>query len=312
MRRVEQLIAQSRRATENQEFTESAGVQDEEFIQYLNDAQEDIQTIIQGTFPNIMLKEEIGSLISGQGGYDIPRDCFLGTRINQVEVTLSTTENFYVLRKASLRERINFKSGSPVFWIRNGSQFLLQPAPQASGQYRVTYQRTIPTLDIRRGTVDSVTFGAGNTIASLILKTDEPLDDQALIEQNFITIVDKNGSVKMQGIPVTDVSASTGTVTIEAGFVFEDGETIEAGDYALRGAYSTTNSQLPDICEKFLLEYCNTRILMRDSSADSVETGTLMAKIQETLRLAFAEPDADPDRITILDTQFLGLEDFYP
>jgi hypothetical protein len=94
--------------------------------------------------------------------------------------------------------------------------------------------------------------------------------------------------------------------------VFEPGESIDVGDYACRGDFSSTTSELPDVCEKYMLEYCNTRILVRDSQTDSADVAGILAKVQETLRLAFSEPSADPDRVPLLDVQFLGVEDYYP
>jgi hypothetical protein len=312
MRRVDQLITQSRRATENQEFTDSAGIQDEEFLEYLNNAQEEIHSVLQSTFPSILVNISSFSAVAGKEAYDIPRDVYLGTRIDQLEFSQSTEEAYYVLRKGSLKERISVDRGVPAFYIRNGSQLLIQPRPQSSGLFRISYQREIPRLDVRRGQVSAYTAGAGNTITTLTLDTDQAIDATALVEENFITVIDKNGVVKMCHIPVTAVSSSTGEVTIEPGFVFEDGETIEVGDYVCRGKFSSTTSQLPDVCEKYLLEACNMRILMRDSSVDSAEIAALLSRVQETLRLAFAEPDNDPSRVPIISTEFLGFEEWYP
>ena len=145
-----------------------------------------------------------------------------------------------------------------------------------------------------------------------MLDTTVLLDNVALLEEGFITIVDKNGAVKMRSIPISAINTVSGAVTVEPGFTFQDGETISAGDFACRGTFSTTNSQLPEVCEKYLLEYCNMRILIRDSQTDSGDVAGLLAKVQETLRVAFAEPSSDPDRIPLLDVQFLGVEDYYP
>jgi hypothetical protein len=206
-----------------------------------------------------------------------------------------------------VKERINGLAGNPAYYIRQGSSVIMQPPPQNGGFLRMTYQKTIPVLDKKRGTVASATLGV-NTITSLVLDTTTELDATALEEQNFITIVDKNGLVKMRYIPIDGVDSSTGVVTVSSGFVFESGETIEAGDYAVRGKYASTHSQLPDICEKYLLEYCNMRIFVRDSSTDQAELAALMQKIEATLKQAFAEPDNDPDRIPIIDPSFLGYE----
>lgn len=310
MRNVSLLITASRRATENEEFTDTAGIQDEEFLQYFNDGQEEIHSILNVAFPRILMAEKIISAVQGQEAYSIPSNAYLGTRIDFVEYsTTGVTTEYYPLKKGSLKERLNGQSSNPSFYIRNGSNILIQPPPQSGGTFRVTYQRTIPKLDKQRATVLSATL-AGSSITALTLDATQSLDADALLEENYICIVDKNGQVKMQGIPISAIDTSTGAVTIDPGFTFESGETISAGDFAVRGKYSATFSQLPDVCEKYLLEYVNTRILMRDSSTDADSIAQILAKIQQTLQTAFAEPDSDPDYVPVLDGQYLGWDSF--
>ena len=312
MRRVDLLITASRRATENQEFTATAGIQDEEFLEYLNNGQEEIHSILQGTFPSILTGSKEQTLVQSQEAYAVPRDLYLGTRIDQIEYSCSgLATDYYILRKGTLKERLNTQAGNPAFYIRVGDEILVQPKPQQAGKMRISYQRAIPKLDVRRATVAAVTLTT-SSISSLTLDTTVLLDDEAILEQGFITVIDKNGVVKMRSIPISAINTVSGVVTVEPGFVFEAGETIAPGDYVCRGEFSSTNSQLPDLCEKYLLEYCNMRILIRDSQTDSNEVGAILAKVQETLRLAYAEPSSDPDRIPLLDVQFLGVEDYYP
>lgn len=312
MRRVDLLITQSRRATENQEFTATAGIQDEEFLQYLNDGQEEIHSILQQTFPSILTTYKEQTAVQGQEAYSVPRDLYLGTRIDQIEYSPSgVSTDYYLIKKGQLKERLNVQAGNPAFYIRRGDEILMQPKPQQAGKIRWSYQKAIPKLDVRRGTVLSVVL-TGSAITSLFLDPSVVIDSDPILELGFLTVVDKNGVVKMRSIPVTAINTTTGEVTVEPGFTFESGETIAADDYVCAGEFSSTTSELPDVCEKYLLEYCNVRILMRDSSTDASSVGQILAKVQETLRLAYAEPDGDPDRVTLLDVQFLGVEDYYP
>lgn len=307
MRALDQLITASRRATGNTDYTATAGVQDEEFIQALNDAQEEIQSIINVLFPTILMAEKYVDVSIGQEYYDIPSDCYMGTRIDNISYSPSgLDQDYYPIRKGSLKERIDGINGNPSFYLRQGTQLIIQPPPQQGGKLRIVYQKAIPYLDIRRGTVQVVTLGT-DTITSLTLNP-SALDADALNEQNYISIVDKYGNVKMKDIKIDSVDSATGVVTITSGFTFQSGETITVGDFALRGKNSTTNSLLPDVCEKYLLEYCNMRIFVRDSSTDQAEVSALMQKIEATLRQAFAEPDNDPDRIPIIDPFYLGYE----
>lgn len=312
MRNVSLLISASRRATENEEFTETAGIQDEEFLQYFNDGQEEIHAILNAAFPHILMKEEIMSVTQSQEAYSIPDMVYMGTRIDMIEYSPTGLKfDYYPLKKGSLKERLNGISSNPAFYIRNGTQVLLQPPPQQAGTLRWNYQRKITKLDKQRGTVLSAVLDTGTkTITTLTLDPNQAIDSTALLEENYITIVDKNGLVKMRGIPVSAIDTTTGVVTVDAGFVYETGETIDAGDFALRGKYSSTHSELPEVCEKYLLEYCNTRILMRDSSTDADSIAQILAKVQQTLQTAFAEPDSDPDYVTVLDGQYLGWDQY--
>lgn len=312
MRRAELLIQASRKATENQEFTATAGIQDDEFLEYLNNGQEEIHSILQSTFPGILTAYQVDQAVVNQEAYPMPRDLYLGTRIDMIEYSCSgRDQDYYLLKKGQLKERLNTQAGNPAFYIRRGDEILIQPKPQQSGNIRWSYQRAIPKLDTRRGTVLSVTI-VGNTVTALTLDPSVLLETQALIDQGKITIVDAAGAVKMRSIPVDNVDQNTGAVTISAGFTFKAGETIAAGNFACSGDFASNVSQLPLVCEKYLLEYCNLRIMIRDSQTDSSEVSGVLRKVEETLRLAYAEPDNDPDRIPLLDMQFLGVEDYYP
>lgn len=312
MRKLETLITASRRATENQEYNDTSGIQDEEFIQYFNDGQEEVQALINANFPHVLMKIKEMNVSANTEEYAIPDDVYLGTRIDFIEFTQSgAPQNYYPLKKGSVKERLSGIQTDPSFYIRNGNSIFLEPKPQSSGsKIRITYQRTIPTLDIVRGTVETVTLDTNaRTVTSLILDDTVTMDITALTEQNYMTVIDKNGNIKMKAIPVVSISSS-GVVTLDAGFVYESGETISAGDYVVRGKYASNFSQLPDVCEKYLLEYCNTRILVRDSSTDADSVAQLLAKIQNTIQTAFAEPDNDPDYVPVLDGQYLGWDSF--
>lgn len=312
MRRSDVLINASRRATENQEFTATAGIQDVEFLQYLNDGQEEIHSVLQQCFPGILTAYKIETAVQGQEAYAMPRDLYLGTRIDQIEYATSGLDtDYYLLKKGNLKERLNTQSGNPSFYIRRGNEILLQPKPQQAGKIRWSYQRTIPKLDLRRGTIQAVSL-AGSSVTNLVLDSTVLIDAEAIMEAGYLTIVDLDGSVKMRAIPVTAVNDSTGIVTVAPGFAFQAGETAAVGNFVCAGKFASTHSELPEVCEKYLLEYCNTRILMRDSSTDSAEISQVLGKVEATLKLAFSEPDGDPDRIPLLDVQFLGVEDYYP
>jgi len=309
MRRIDLLINQSRRATDNVEFSDSTGISDEEFLQYVNDAQDQLQSLISVQFTDIFQVEKIVDALVRQEEYAIPDDAFLGNRIDLLEYSQTgRAGDYYVVQKGSNRERISGVYSSPSFYIRRSGSILLQPAPQSSGKIRILYQKTLPRIDLRRAVVSSVVL-TGSAITALVLDSTQQIDQTELLEEGYCTVVDKNGIVKMRRIPVTGIDTITGVVTVDAGFLFGSGETIAAGDYVLRGKESTTNSQLADNCERYLISYMNWKILKRDSSNDSSEAAQELSGLAADIVQGFKEPDGGVNLVPMLDSQYHPEED---
>ena len=314
LKNISLLITQARRATENTDFTDTTGISDEEFLQYANDAQAELQGLISSTNADIFQAETIIDVVIRQEAYDIPSDAFLENRIDLVEYTDGSLNRFRQIKQGRLPERISsVQASTPSFYIRRSGQILLQPAPDTSAaKLRLTYQRRLATLDKRRGQIGAVTLdNSARTITDLTLDTSSTttIDKEALEEENFISIVDKNGIVKMDNIPIDTVDLSTGVVTVTSGFVFEEDETISVSDYALRGATSTTHSTLQKKCESYVLGYIGWKIFKRDSSNDAIEQSAELVKLQDSILRDYSNPDSDVDFVTILDSQFLTPED---
>lgn len=302
---IDRLIEQVRRSTDNQDYTETSGIQTDEILQYFNDGQDELQTIICSLFRDLFQVEKVYTVTPGQEAYSIPFDAFLNERVDVVEYSPSgNAKDYYHVKQGFIRERLNSERGDPVFYIRRSGEILLQPAPQSAGLLRVTYQKKASRLDIKRGVVSSVTL-SGSSVTSLFLDPLEMIDDDALVGEGFISVVDYNGTQKMRNIPISAVNTTTGEVSIRSGFTFEDGETISVGDCVVAGYHSSTHSTLPDQCEKYLLEYVAMRLSMRDSSVDTAEIGALLQKVEATLTTAFAQPDGDVKLVPIINTQFL-------
>lgn len=306
MKRVDQLINEAKRETENTESTSDTGVQDSEYIRALNDAQDKIHSAILLQNPQILVTEKEIDVVAEQEAYNMPADVFGTTRIEKVEYSrTSIARDYYELDPAFLDERLNGESGRPSYFIRDSERLLIQPKPAGSGKLRVTYEKVLPRLDKRRGKVQTVIL-TSNTITQLILNpTTFTSDDiQEMNDAEYLCVVSKRGVIKMKGIPITEVNSSTGEVTVEA-FTFEAGETIAVDDYVVAGAFATTNCQLPDIAERYLLRYCKWRVLKRDSSNDSREEKEEVDEIAADIIATYARADKSIKRIPIIDTDFL-------
>lgn len=314
MKRVDLLIDDVREDTDNSEFSEETGIPDSKILRALNRGQERIHSLILNADDNgdVKLEEKEIDAVQGQEAYSIPIDCFGGTRIRKIEYSRTGLErDYYPLDQRQLRQRDSYTVGEPEAYIKRDRTFLLNPRPQSAGKIRVSYQKRIPRLDIRRGTVESATLDSGaRSITSLVLDDSVLMESELLVNYGFATIVDKDGNVKMRAIPIDSI-ASDGTVTVRAGFTYESGETIAAGNFILLGENSSTHSQLDEICEKYLVSYANWRIQKGDSSNDAPEEGSELQLLEEEIVATYKEADKDVDRIPIISSDFLYNDERY-
>jgi hypothetical protein len=310
MRRVELLIADSRRATENIDYSDTAGIQDSEFIRYLNDAQDRVFTAILSTHPDVFLYEKEVTVTNGVEQMDIPTDAYMKAKLKQVDYSpTGAARDYYELAKGSLKERLNTYPNEPSFYIRRNDKILIQPPPPtSSGKIRFSYFRALPKLNNRVGQIDSVTLNTGTSeiTAITIDITSITTDNITLIESlGYMTLVNKDGVIQMKGIPVSNIDSTTGIVTLDGAFTYESGETAAAENWVVPGEYHTSHSMLDDSCERYLLAHCDWKILKRDSSNDSVEQGRELDAMLTEIVTAYKDIDEDVDYVPIIDTSFL-------
>ncbi len=310
MRRIDLLINEARQETDNTAFTDETGLQQSEFLRWANSAQTRILSLIQQEHPDLFQRETIIQAVQGTEEYALPSKTFLNTRVQMVEYSRTGQKrDYYQLKKGWISERVNGPSGTPAFYIRFSGNILIQPQPDTSGTIRVITQLALPRVDIRRATVLSAVLDTvNNTITSLTLDPTLDIDAEQMIAEQYITINDKDGNILMEGIPVSDVNTTTGDVTIYPGFVFNTGETIPAGSFVTLGAYSTTNSQLPDVAERYLVDFMCWKAEKRDSNVTSQEISQEIKDQEDDILASYARPDDDVDYVAVLDAQYLDTD----
>lgn len=311
MRKLELLIDESRRATENVDFTTTSGIDTQQFIRFFNDAQRRIESKLQVLHKRIFTRTQTFSVSAQQELVPIPADVYLGTRLIHVEYARPAgTNDFYTLKKGQLQERITSIVGEPSFYIRVEDNLILQPIPGSAGTIRLTYQRKLPRLDIRRGQIETITI-VGDQLTALKFDdvVDEPaFDREALIQEEELTIIDRFGKRCIENIRFDDIDEQ-GNVTLTGGaHTLIDGQTAAVGDFGVRGGNSTNVSELAESVERYLLQYVDWKIFKKDSSVDSQEAAQELAQMEDDIVAAYAEPDTDVDYVTILDAQYIDPE----
>jgi len=302
-RYVSYLIDDVRLSTENTDFSDTIGIKDAEFLRFLNDAQYRIQNLIIQQHPSVFLTEYTTPIVANQEAYSLPNKAFMGNKVTQVEYSYKSTgvDYFAPLRPGSLFERVSgsnsFALGRPSKYIRKAGQVLLVPTPGSSnGQLRITYVHKIPKLDLRRGSVSSVTLdSATNTITALSLDVStDSVDNTQMDKFTRLSIVDEEGNVKMSNIKYTDIDPSTGIVTVDASFTYEDGETISSGNYIVAGEYSSTHSELDEMVERYLIAYTTFKILQRDSNITDLQVQqSILMEMENEIIASYAEISDD-------------------
>lgn len=308
MKRLDQLITQARNDTDNDDYSDTTGIPDTSFIQWVNDAQERLQALISAVNPDLFQETEETDAVSGQEEYDLPSDLLLDTKVEGIEYSATGQEQDYdELDPITRRERTAGDQGRPVAYVRQSGQFLSCPAPDTTGgKFRVTYQRRLPGLDIRRGFILDVVVST-DSIVSLTLEPSELTSDNIdhLEDVGYATCVDALGNVKMRGIPILGVDQDTGVVSLDPTFEFEDGETIEAGDYLVAGEYHTSHSQLPHGCERYLIAYMSWKAQKKDSSYDSDEASSEKSEMEQEIVEAYKKADRTVKTVPIINDDYL-------
>jgi hypothetical protein len=303
MRYVEKLLTQIRRESENEDATATTGISDDEILQYINDAQDRLQSVIETSNPLVFTEEVIIPSIGDQEAYDIPEDAYIFNKIVDVEYSASaSTDEFYHLTPRTMKRRDSSISGLPSEYVRRQGQILLQPKPQSAGEIRLTYVKRIDNIDKRRGVL-SVAATSGDTITALEIDPsgNPSLDFDTLSDEDFLCVISKLGKINMRNIPISSIDQTTGVVTLEAGFTFDSDESINVGDFVVGGKDTTTHSTLSRMSERYLIAYAVWKLFKRDSSVDSQEQEAELSAMETDIVNSYKVVSQDTSLIPVLN-----------
>lgn len=311
MQRLELLIEQARRESLNKEYSTTVGIPQEDFVSWVNEAQQRIFSEAEKTHPKFFMAEKLIDAVSSQEAYSLPADCFL-SHIENVEYSITGQDrDYYRLEQAKMPERIPYPVANPGYYIRRSQQLLLVPAPQAAGgaKIRLNYIKKPFRLDIRRATVQAVTT-TSTQVTALTLANMATLDPAGeLGKKNKLSLVDRYGNIMMSGIEYDSINTGTGVVTLTGGaFTFASGETASTFMYAVADVYTQNVSSLPDFCERYLTEWMTFRAMLRDGSNRANDQKRLCDEILADTISAFADINHDVSSVTILNTDYLDAQ----
>ena len=258
------LVEQVRRRTLNTDETTTAGIPDENFLDYLNEATERLASVVATHAKSFFETTEEISLVGGHSA-------------SFVEYSdTGDSEDYCELKFGSINEFINAEWDDPTRCLIRNGQVLVSPVPQSSkGKLRVTYARLPDYIDKRRGTIVS------NTDTTIVVANDSTLSlTNALVEAaSFLCVVDSAGSVQNYALPAT--AYDSGTFTITGTFT---GLTFSANDYVVLGKYTSSHWPLPRNWERYAVHYATRAIQANeDSSVDVTAEDPILTAIERDI-----------------------------
>lgn len=291
MRRVDALVTAARtisRNSLNSDNTYSVGT--DEILQYLNDAQDRLQNLISArkNIAKIFATQQIISIVANQEAYSIPDRLLLNKQIESVEFSATGSLSDYVrLEKLNFFNRDTNTTTYPWGYFKRGGQIFLQPTPSTStGSIRVTYERDLDDLDIPRGVISTITGGTATQFTTVNLDaTADAYESTTPGWSNiqYCSFVSATGARKCFNVLMGSYNTGTNLVTPSPSpFVYSALDSqLAVGDVAVFNKYTTTFSQLPDACERYLVHYAAAELFHRDSSNDYQKELEIVASIEE-------------------------------
>lgn len=303
--KASRLIERVRSLAGEPDASDTEGISDEDILRMLNNAQDRIQSLITGVNAHAFVTTTTIALVAGTREYTLPADVQAGSKVISVECKAdSDDQNYYFLNRGTAHELIPVKINYPSKYVIRGKSLIVSPVPETgTGTLRVTYIRRFEALDKRRGLISAVST-SGSYYDTITLANDSNLSATELAALQYITVVDAYGTVNYYAIPVTSYNSSTRVLQLDTSSVPTSGGTISVDDYVVSGKFATTHSQLPDTCERYLIEYAVWKVLRKNSSEDALEQKEELAIIEEDIVQIYQPQDAGIERPSITDKFF--------
>src|SRR5574343_78395 len=308
MRRIDLLITQARRNAENTDYGTNHGISDDEILQYFNDAQRRLQTVILRDVPAYEGWDSTHTedLVGGQSNDDISAgDACFGGMVRQVEYRYdSLEESYYTLDPIQNRYRSLQSVDNPQCYSIRGEQILISPIPASTrGNLRTTFVRAVDGLDKRRGKVSARTIAAGY-YTDVTLANDSELDATNIALADTFCVVDGEGNVKYYNIPILSYNSGTRVLTPIVNSAPTTGGTISVNDHICLGQNVTTHPHWPLAVERYLLAYVAWKLLRRDSDDEEANADQELAALEKDIIAAYSMQVLDPMRVPVIDGEW--------
>lgn len=281
MRRIEHLINDVKFSTNEQ----SNRFPNARFNRLFNDAQQEIQRLvhISNTDSKFFASEATQAIVSGQRIYNLPSDIYTESSLNSVHIGDSYLKSEW----PKLRHNVDYKI------IGKTIDLLYEMVIQKT--LKIKYTKKLAELATRVGKI-------ATEVAGVITLTGFDAKIDITDFNDYFCIVDKDGGIIDQEMDIVSYVPATGVLTTSSTV------TAGAGDYIVLGRVATTNSALPDACEKYMMMYVERMVHYINSSRGDMEAaGVFSAEEKSDIELLFAKNENDVKYPPITDNNYLNL-----
>ncbi len=313
LQRSDLIVRDARLQSGDKFYSSTAGVRLSEWQRYLNEVQTAIFQKILNTHASVFNRQIVVPVTSGSANVPIPatNPNAVNLKGNIINVSYSfdgNPQNYYKLNLRSPSQEISYPAYPEGYFLRDG-QIVLTPIPnQPSGMLRIDFQYDIPALDVRRAKLNVNTTNVGQLVflndATIVTETEDDISNGLV---DYMSVVDRDGVILAQNVLVVGTVYNRSTKVLPAILTAENITAIQAAvdAWAVFGSFTTTHSQLPDNCLRYVTHGLSRFVQMRDSNSEVTVTKEHLKELEDEIVASFADLEEDTTPIPILDRSFI-------
>lgn len=273
MRRLKFLINEAR---QNTNTTEVENISDALCGQLLSRGQDFIQAFLfsKNVENRLFRAEQTYTANATTTVFALPDDIYAENSVNTVQ-QITPTSSSSPIYSPIIQIPEQDRSRQFGYFTKNRS-IVLSVVPTSPFDILVTYNKKLPTLAVRYGTVSVV---APTTLTLAVGYSDLTTVD------DYFTVIDSTGAIIVSNLTIVSQVAGVITVASTTGII--------AGMHVVPGKYATDTSQLPSECESAMIYSLELMINAKQSSKDIPVAKTFSEEFLNTIADMFADNSGD-------------------
>ena len=275
---IRDIIADVREDSENLDHDAEFGISDSTFLRHINHAIKRIHTLTALKAPEIYHKVITVQLGPGNKTVQLPRDIFNNAKVANVSFVQQGGAFSRTVLNRSWKKLDDYGNreflGTPIGYYIEGDKVIVYPASSLAGTVELTYIVRSP----------EVNFAVGQLTDTLEL---DPAWKDAITRLRGCCIVDADGTIIASlkiGVEI-DEDLNYLNPTIK--------DSLRVGLDVVPGVYASTHPDLDNYFERYLEEFCYTKIAIREANAQYQQINMWRELVEQEIEMAYVKVTAD-------------------